>query len=246
MKSKEAWNMDLDTFITTLYVIVDSWYSERVEHHLKRHAGPARHMSDSEVLTVALAGQWRVGVPWQSERGLVRYVQKHGRHWFPGMLQRSAFNQRVRLLWSALVQLQQDLATWLKQPTDIYECVDCTPSPACRLGHANRWPQHWLWWSDYGRGGTHGGIFFGEQLLVSVTNSGTVTGWLLGPARADDRWLLEAFLSQRAGVAELVGPPTAPSLTPPGALDGATSGTVRAVVGSGSLHPSPLLSRQGL
>ena len=46
-------------------------------------------MSDSEVLTVAIAGQWRDGVPWRSERGIVRYMLKHGQSWFPRMLKRS-------------------------------------------------------------------------------------------------------------------------------------------------------------
>ena len=99
--------MDLDTFLTTLYVLVDDWYKSRIAPTMERHAGRPPHMSDSEVLTVALAGRWQVGVPWRSERGLVRYMQKHGHGWFPTMLQRSAFNTRVRNLWGALVQLQQ-------------------------------------------------------------------------------------------------------------------------------------------
>ncbi len=94
--------MDLDTFLTTLYVLVDDWYKGETSARFKRHAGPALQMSDSEVLTVAIAGQWRVGVPWRSERGIVRYMLKHGRSWFPSMLKRSQFNQRVRDLWTVL------------------------------------------------------------------------------------------------------------------------------------------------
>ena len=64
--------MDLDTFLTTLYVVIDDWYKREMSVRMKRHAGPALQMSDSELLTIAIAGQWRVGVPWQSERGIVR------------------------------------------------------------------------------------------------------------------------------------------------------------------------------
>jgi hypothetical protein len=48
-------------------------------------------------------------------------MQHHGRHWFPKMLGRSQFNQRVRDLWAALVRLQQIVAEepfvpeWLQQ-----------------------------------------------------------------------------------------------------------------------------------
>ncbi len=66
--------MDLDTFLTTLYVLVDDWYKARIAPFMQRRKGAQQQMSDSEVLTVALAGQWRVGVPWQSERGVVRYM----------------------------------------------------------------------------------------------------------------------------------------------------------------------------
>ena len=40
-------------------------------------------MSDSEVLCLGLAAQWRSGVPWKSEHGVLRYVRKHLRHLFP-------------------------------------------------------------------------------------------------------------------------------------------------------------------
>jgi hypothetical protein len=202
--------MDLDTFLTTLYVLVDDWYKEHIESLMRRRRGGKQRMSDSEVLTVALAGQWRVGVPWQSERGLVRYMQRHGRGWFPGMLRRSAFNERVRLLWSALVKLQQVVADALQSMDDLYLCVDCEPLPSCSLAQAARHRQHWLGLSRLGHGGNNGGWFFGDQLLAVVTPSGIVTGWLLGAADLDDRWMLQAMLSGRVGQAHLQAPPHRP------------------------------------
>ncbi len=40
--------MDLDTFFTILYVVVDDWYRKEIKAHMKRHAGPALKMSDSK------------------------------------------------------------------------------------------------------------------------------------------------------------------------------------------------------
>lgn len=197
--------MDLDTFMTTLYVVIDDWYKRNMAVRMQRHAGPECQMSDSEVLTVAMAGQWQVGVPWQSERGVVRYMQCHGRQWFPRMLGKSQFNQRVRELWAALVGLQQAVAVWLSTEADLYECVDCTELPQCSLAQASSHDRHWLS-GNLGRGGNNGGWFYGEQLLVSVTGQGAVTGWLVGLAQTDDRWLLEAFLSTRHGYMQIVGP----------------------------------------
>jgi hypothetical protein len=198
--------MNLDTFLTELYVFVDDWYKAEGAELLKRHAGAAVQMSDSEVLTLAIVGQWRVGVPWQSERGMGRYFQAHGRQWFPTLLQRSALNERIRLLWSGLVRLQQVLGEQLETAQTLYECVDCVPLPACSLAQAEREAGHWLWWSSIGYGGNHGGWFFGEPVMVAVSQASAVTGWLIGPANADDRWMLQVLVSGRAGCPERSAP----------------------------------------
>jgi hypothetical protein len=75
---------------------VDDCYKEQLAGSIQKHAGATAQLSDSEVLTIAVAGQWRVGVPWASERGVVRWVNEHGRGLFPTMIARSAFNERVR------------------------------------------------------------------------------------------------------------------------------------------------------
>jgi hypothetical protein len=198
--------MDLDTFLTTLYVLVDDWYKEYLAAPMQRQRGAPVKMSDSEVLTVALAGQWRVGVPWQSERGVVRYMQRHGRGWFPQMLERSAFNLRVRNLWTAFVQLQQLVAHLLHRSDEVYCCVDCVPLPVCSLAQAARTHCHWLWLSQRGHGGNHGGWFYGDKLLLVVSPEGVVSGWLVGSGGVNDRWLMEGLLSTRAGTPCLVGP----------------------------------------
>jgi hypothetical protein len=198
--------MDLDTFITTLYVIVDDWFREKAMESLLKRSGPAPEMSDSEVLSVALAGQWRKGVPWDSERSLVRYMQKHGRKWFPKMLAKTAFNQRVRNLWAVLLQLQQDLTSLLSETSRFYEIVDTVPVPVGSLSQSKAERSHWFQTADVGYGGNQGKMYWGHQALMSIQPSGMVSGWLLAPASSDDRWLLQGYLSQRAGAAQLLAP----------------------------------------
>ena len=94
---KRYLHMSLDTFFTTLYCLVDDWckscsYCSRSQ----ARTGPPSRMSDSEVLTLVIAAQWRGGVPWQSERGMLRYLHAYGLKWFPTLLQQSQFNQRAR------------------------------------------------------------------------------------------------------------------------------------------------------
>jgi len=196
--------VDLDTLFTLLYVIIDDWYKENMRELLKRQAGPALRMSDSEVLTIAIAAQLRKGVPWQSERGIVRYLRKHGRRWFPTMLNRSQLNLRTRQLWAAFVCLQRDLGYILCEDA-LYEAVDCTPLPYCSLGQAISHHNHWIS-GKKGRGGNHGGWYYGGQLLLSATHTGVITGWVSAQANFDDRWLLEALLSSRHGHMRLIEP----------------------------------------
>jgi hypothetical protein len=198
--------MDIETFFTELYVIVDDCYKAHMAGKIEKHAGAVARLSDSEVLTIALAGQWRVGVPWASERGTVRWVRTHGRRMFPQMLERSAFNERVRWLWGAFIILQQVVGHALSSAQDIYECVDSVPLPAFSNGQACRESGHWLWESRTGHGGTQGGFYSGDQVLASVTATGVVTGWLVANADIDERWLVAVFLSARQGSPTLSGP----------------------------------------
>jgi hypothetical protein len=188
-------------------VIIDDWYKVELVKQLHKHAGARAEMSDSEVLTIMIAGQWRKGVAWSSERGLLRWLDKHGRGLFPRLLKRSAFNERGRWLWGAYILLQQWLAEELGRDQAAYECVDGEPVPAYSCGQALRENGHWLWESQRGHGGTGGGWFVGNRLFASVTDEGVLTGWLLATANVNERWLLQALLSTRAGQTDLVSPP---------------------------------------
>ena len=197
--------MSLDTFFTTLYCLVDDWCKSCPIFGRRRpRSGPPSRMSDAEVLTLAIAAQWRVGVPWRSERGMLRYLRKHGLKWFPTLLQQSQFNCRARQVWPALVLLQEEMADVLAGNA-LYEVVDCTPVPHCSLSQAKSHSRHWLS-GKKGRGGNHGGWYYGEQLLLCATDKGVITGWLAGIANMDDRWMLEALLSSRQGQMRLIEP----------------------------------------
>jgi hypothetical protein len=217
--------MDLDTFLTTVYVLIDDWYKRQIGQHQPDRGGARQQMSDSEILTLAVAGQWRKGVPWDSERGLVRYMQQHGRQWFPTMLKRSAFNRRVRLLCGLLAALQREVSQWLNGDPLGYEIVDGLPLPSCTLGQAARQRQHWLMHSSRGHGGNYGGWFFGQRWWVSVTPAGGISGWMVGDGSINERWLLEAFLSTRGGDGDIRGPMAA-AHTPPAQRISPTGGFI--------------------
>ena len=144
----------------------------------------------------------------------------------------------------AFIILQQTVETWLTSAEDVYECVDSVPLQAMSNGQACREAGHWLWESQTGYGGTSGGFYRGDQVLASVTASGVVTGWLVGNAAIDERWLLSAFLSARTGQAQLTGPGRSPhqarkrSVAPP-------SGHIGAFQAVGVSQARPYLADRG-
>jgi hypothetical protein len=79
-----------DTFLTTLYVMVDDFCQS---HPPKRRPGPKATLSDSEVVTLAIFARWgRFG----SERDCYRYARSRLRGAFLALPDRSQFDRLVR------------------------------------------------------------------------------------------------------------------------------------------------------
>ena len=90
--------VEVDTFLTTLYVMVDDFCMLALPPAL--HPGPQAALSRSEVVTLALFGQWQ---GFGSERGFYRYAQRHLRAAFPALPAREQYNRQVRQQHAALV-----------------------------------------------------------------------------------------------------------------------------------------------
>jgi hypothetical protein len=90
--------VDVDTFLTILYVMVDDFCKASLPP--EQHPGPQATLSRSEVVTLAMFGQWQ---GFGSERGFYRYVQGHLRAAFPQLPTRAQFNRQMRQHHEALV-----------------------------------------------------------------------------------------------------------------------------------------------
>lgn len=209
-------DLDLETFLTALYVIVDDVYQSHIRPQMPACGGPPAQMSDSEVLCLGLAAQWRSGVPWHTERGVLRYVRKHLRHWFPTLLSQSAFNRRLRRLWGAFILLQDDVAHQLMR-TDEIDIMDGFPIPVARGARSF----HPGWLADIARVGKGGNdrYFYGVRMIMVISQSGVATGWALAAGNVQERWVAELLFSMRAGMPQVQGPLNPmthqPKVTPP-------------------------------
>ena len=186
--------LDLDTFLTGLYTIVDDLYQEHYAHLKPRRPGKHPEMSDSEVLTLVICAQWR----GKSERKFLRYAREHWRSYFPRMLSQSAFNRRSRDLAGVLVNLIGAVAERLQSCAAPYQALDCVPVPLMRRCRG----QYQRLFADeaaIGRGGSDRDWYYGCKLLLSVSDEGVATGFMLAPADTEDRWVAESFFCWRSG-----------------------------------------------
>lgn len=205
---------DLDTFLVAAYLLVDTLYQAEVLPVLPPHRGPAPHMHDPEVLTLVVIGQWR----GTSERALLRWADAQLRAYFPVQLSQSAYNRRVHHLGPVLARLLAWLADQLGAVATLYQIADTVPVPLARQCRGER---HRLFAAEagVGRGGTDRAFYCGCRLLLLLTREGAITGFVLGPAPTQDRWLLEAALSWRQNPPV---PPRAVAELPPSHAPGGT------------------------
>ncbi len=184
--------LSLDTFLVALYTTVDDLYQKHYAGTKPRRPGRRPELSDSEVLTLAICAQW-FGT---SERAFIRHASEHWRSYFPKLVSQSTYNRRLRDMTGVLADLVGVMAQELKAYRGQYQAVDTVPVPLMRRCRGRR---HRLFGDEaaIGRGGSDRDWYYGSKLLVSVTPEGVSTGFLLGPASTEDRWMAESFFCWR-------------------------------------------------
>ncbi len=127
--------LGVDTFLTTLYVMVDDFCHSRPP---KRNPGPEASLSESEVITLAIFARWN---RFASERDFYRYAQTNLRDAFPTLPDRSQFNRLVR----SHIELIEEIAMHLVRLSEAQRCpYEALDSSAMPVRDAKRRGAGWL------------------------------------------------------------------------------------------------------
>jgi hypothetical protein len=198
--------VDVDTFLTILYVMADDFCKTSLPP--EPHPGPQAALSRSEVVALALFGQWQ---GFGSERGFYRYAQRHLRAAFPSLPTREQYNRQVRRQHAALVAFFLHLVRLLAAQGCAYEALDSSGVPT---RDAKRRGAGWLpgladiGWSN--RLGWDEGV----HLLLAVNPTGVITGFGCGAASTKEQPLAETFFALRRfpqpGLASVGAPAQSP------------------------------------
>ena len=148
------------------------------------------------MLTLAVIAQWQQR---RSERAFLRYACAYLRDYFPRLLSQSAFNRRVRDLSGVLCLLGPMVShetARLKGQGSAYEVLDAVPVPLMRRCRGRR-RRVFADEAAIGRGGSDKEWYYGVHLLTAVNAWGEITGFVVGPADTEERWLAEALFRWR-------------------------------------------------
>ena len=92
--------MDLSTFIVSVFCLIDG----RVKDRTLRARGPLPKLSDAEVLTIEIVGEF---LGMDTDEAIFRYFRRHYGEWFPTLpkVHRTTFARQAANLWKVKEEL---------------------------------------------------------------------------------------------------------------------------------------------
>src|SRR5215204_5176217 len=175
--------MDLDSFLVSLYVLVDDWWQSGHGRAPRRPGRPAL-ITDPEVITLAILAQWP---RFRSERDFWRFASSHLRS-------QGQFNRRVRALAPELRALQRSLAEELSDPAAVCRVMDTTLLPAIVRVRASR-KGLFCGQATFGRSASKTEWVYGFKVALVVDPGGVITAFGLATASSDERPIADALVA---------------------------------------------------
>ena len=174
--------LDLDSFLVSLYVLVDDWWKLERSSEPPRAGRPAL-LTDPEVITLAILAQWP---RFRSERDFWRFARAHLRPYFPNLCSQSQLNRRVRSVEPDLHDFQRALARTLRGASEVYHVLDTTLIPAIVRVRASR-KGLFCGQATFGRSASKTEWVYGFKVALSVSPQGVICAFGLAEASSDER-----------------------------------------------------------
>ena len=174
---------DIDEFIIAVFLVVDNYLTPLLQHSPPRRKGAAPALSDSEVLTLEIVGEF---LGHHDDTRIWRYFYHHWYAWFPDLPNRTTFVRQAANLWHYKQLLQQKLLQVLDAAeSDLYR-VDGFPMPVCGFKRAPQ-AKTFVGLASYGSSATKLGTFYGFRGHLLINAQGLIMGLSVTPAHVDER-----------------------------------------------------------
>lgn len=152
-----------------------------------RPRGPDTTLTDSEVITMELVGEfWKL----DTDKDLWRHFRTYYADEFPALrqLHRTTFTRQAANLWRLKQLIQQRLAQRLAGDDPLW-LVDSLPIDACQFARAT-FCERFAGQADYGYCHLRKRTFYGFRLHLRVSRDGVILGYQLAAARANEKAVL--------------------------------------------------------
>ena len=152
-----------------------------------RARGPEPTLSDSEVLTIELVGEfYKLG----AEKDLFRHFRRYHTAAFPALakLHRTTFARQAANLWRVKQLIQSRLARRLAGGDPLW-LVDSLPIDACQFARAT-FCARFAGQADYGYCHLRKRTYYGFRLHLRVRRDGVILAYQLASARVNEKAVL--------------------------------------------------------
>src|SRR5918994_741719 len=185
--------MDLSSFIVAVFCLID----ERLKGRRIRQRGPAPKLSDAEVLTIEIVGEF-LGL--DTDKAIPLFFGRHYAEWFPALRQvhRTTFARQAANLWKIKERLWQEfLALAPHNPT--FALVDSMPLPACLFARAYRCSR-FKGEAAFGKDTLLKQTFYGFRVHMRVCWPGVISRLSVAPANAHELSVVPELTERTAGL----------------------------------------------
>ncbi len=184
--------MDLNTFIVAVFCLTD----DRLKGRKLRQRGPKPKLSDAEVLTIEIVGEY-LGI--DTDEGLYAYFRRHYQEWSPALpeVHRTTFTRQAANLRVAKRSLRKHLLGRIHFDPEV-SLIDSFPVPVCRFARAYRC-RRLAEESAFGYDEMTKQTFYGLRAHLRVCWPGVIVEADLAPANAHDLRLAEELLEGAEG-----------------------------------------------
>src|SRR5918912_1705614 len=184
--------MDLSTFITAVFCLADDWLKGKK----LRQRGPSPDLSDAEVLTIEIVGEF-LGI--DTDEGLYEHFRRHYGEWFPALkaLHRTTFSRQAANLWAVKKLLWKHLLGRIRFDPEV-SLIDSSPVPVCHFARACRC-RRLVEESAFGYDEMSKQTFYGLRVHLRVCWPGVIVDVDLAPANAHELHLAEELLEGANG-----------------------------------------------
>jgi Transposase DDE domain len=185
--------VDLNTFIIAVFCLIDDLIEERT----LRARGPLPKLSDAEVLTIEVVGEF-LGI--DTDEGIFRYFRRHYGEWFPtlGEVHRTTFARQAANLWKIKEDLWQGLLA-LAPHDPTFAICDSMPLPACLFARAYRC-RRFRGEAAFGKDTLIKQTFYGFRVHFRLCWPGVITRFLVAPANVHELAVVPELVESSSGI----------------------------------------------